>query len=156
MIEIGPAACASRCSHAGRRVVRAAAARRLRAGLLLARELRPLGLPRPLGRVAVEQRIAEADHGLRRGAGLCDARRAFSDDTAGSTVMACLRASHAATVVALGLARCHQHLERQLRQRAGRHDQQMLARAGEPLADVGVAMPRATLDDLRDLLPVFV
>ena len=45
---------------------------------------------------AVEQRIAKSDHAVssprwawRR------ARRAFSEETAGSTVMACLRASHA-------------------------------------------------------------
>ena len=72
VIEIGTAAARCHRLHAAALLDQAGhlLPERLRAGLLVAGELGPLRLPRPLRRIAIEQRVAEADHRLGRGAGL--------------------------------------------------------------------------------------
>ena len=60
--------------------------------------------------------------------GLATRRSAFSEETAGSTVMACLRRATRRTGSRHWPAEAarHQHLERELGERSGRHDQQVL------------------------------
>ena len=69
------------------RLCASARRRLLGAGAKLARALCRVLAGRIVG-IAVEQRIAEADHGLSAALGRATRRSALSDETAGSTVSA--------------------------------------------------------------------